>query len=152
MSVTGIRHTGLVVTDLERSLALYRDALGFTPWRRAVETGPFIEQVTGIPGVELEWVKLKAPDQTMLELLCYRRPPSSPSSTGAPGAPHQAVNTPGRLHAAFTVSDVDALFERLPRHGVRCPAPPALSPDGKAKVMYCFDPDGINLELVQEMD
>ena len=145
MSVLGIRHTGLVVSDLERSLRLYRDILGFTQWRRATETGPFIEQVVGIPGVVLEWVKLMAPDKTMLELLCYHQPQSTPAF------PEQAVNTPGRLHVALTVPDVEALFLWLSREGLCCPSPPALSPDGKAKVMYCFDPDGINLELVQEM-
>ena len=53
------RHTGLVVRNLERSLAFY-EALGLRVWKRDKESGPFIETVVGIPGVRLEWVKLRA--------------------------------------------------------------------------------------------
>uniref|UniRef100_I2Q7L2 Lactoylglutathione lyase-like lyase n=1 Tax=Desulfovibrio sp. U5L TaxID=596152 RepID=I2Q7L2_9BACT len=145
MKVWGLRHVGLVVSDLERALGLYRDALGLVEWRRTVESGSYIEQVTGLAGVELEWVKLAAPGGGLLELLHYRRP-------GCETAVAAPVNAAGRMHAALTVDDVDALYRTLPAMGVRCPSPPALSPDGKVKVLYCFDGDGTNLELVQEMD
>ena len=45
------RHTGLVVRDIERSIRFY-GALGLKVWRRETETGPFIDAVVGIPGVQ----------------------------------------------------------------------------------------------------
>ena len=73
--ITGYRHTGLVVRNLECSRAFYENVLGFTVWKQAIESGQFIEQVVGIPEVVLEWVKLKAPDNSLLELLQYHSHP-----------------------------------------------------------------------------
>lgn len=64
-----IRHVGLVVRNLERSLTFYRDFLGLEVWRQATEEGSYIDKIVGIPNVRAEWVKLKAPGGSLLELL-----------------------------------------------------------------------------------
>ena len=49
--ILNIRHTGIVVRDLESSLDFYRDLLGLSVWKREKEEGAFIENVVNIPGV-----------------------------------------------------------------------------------------------------
>lgn len=45
--ITQFRHTGIVVWDLEKSLAFYRALLGFREWKRAREKGSFIDIIVG---------------------------------------------------------------------------------------------------------
>ncbi len=145
-TILSARHTGLVVKDLERSIAFYRDLLGLELAGRAKEEGDYIEKLVGIPVAAVEWAKLKVPGGHIVELLQYHSPPldSSAEEIGR-------SNRPGCSHLAFTVTDLDGLFEALLGAGYKCNSAPLLSPDGKVKVLYAHDPDGIILELVQEL-
>ncbi|TCL69969.1 catechol 2,3-dioxygenase-like lactoylglutathione lyase family enzyme [Hydrogenispora ethanolica] len=143
--IGGYRHTGVVVRDLARAVAFYQEVLNYTIWKRAEERGTYIERVVGIPGVILEWVKLKAPDGSVLELLQYV---SHPDSGGNPGL--QPANRLGCSHIALTVEDITGLYQLLCQKGVPCKSPPQIAPDGKAKVLYCHDPDGNIIELVED--
>jgi catechol 2,3-dioxygenase-like lactoylglutathione lyase family enzyme len=139
-----LRHAGIVVTDLKRSLRFYRGLLGLQVWKEALEEGPFIGAVVGLRGAKVRWVKLKAPGGGLVELLQYlshpRRAPKTVRS-----------NDVGASHIALTVRDVDALCRALRRRGYRVNASPATSPDGKARVAYAHDPDGAIVELVTEL-
>lgn len=143
--IKGYRHTGLVVRNLEQSLVFYRDLLGLVIWKQAVETGSFIEQVVGIPGVTLAWVKLKVADGSVLELLQYL---SHPGQADCPDL--QPANRLGCSHVALTVANLDQIYQKFNQRGVICKSPPQNSPDGAVKVLYCHDPDGIIVELVEE--
>ena len=72
--IKAVRHTGIVVRDLEKSVEFYC-ALGFVEDDRATEEGEFIDAVVGLKNTKLEWVKLKAPDGYLLELLQYHSHP-----------------------------------------------------------------------------
>lgn len=142
--IRNTRHTGLVVRDLERSVSFYQ-ALGLRLWSRAVETGEFIETVVGIPDVKLEWAKLRAPDGSLVELLQYHSHPF-----------HRAVgpvppNQLGCSHIAFTVADLAAACALIERLGGSTVNGPAQALGGKVRVAYCHDPDGILMELVEEL-
>jgi catechol 2,3-dioxygenase-like lactoylglutathione lyase family enzyme len=142
--VTGVRHVGIVVRDLERALAFYRDGLGLAVVKQADEQGAYLDNMLALPGVRVTTVKLRAPDggPTLVELLRFREPPNE---DGLP----RALSAIGPSHVAFTVADLDLAFARLEAAGVRFHAPPQLSPDGYAKVTYCRDPDGTPVELVE---
>ncbi|MGE4299498.1 MAG: VOC family protein [Desulfovibrionaceae bacterium] len=146
--ITATRHTGIVVRDLDTALAFYRDLLGLSVWRRAVEEGPFIESLVGMPGARLEWVKLKAPDGSLLELLQYHSHPPATEDLVVVDAPSNQL---GCSHVAFTVADAAATHAALCAAGHHCVSAPLPSPDGAVLVMYCHDPDGVIVELVQEL-
>lgn len=139
-----IRHTCLVVRDLERSLAFYL-ALGLRVWRREVETGPFIDVVVGIPGVRLEWTKLQVPDGSLVELLQYHSHPDIQPLADAPS------NRLGCSHIAVTVDDIARTCSEIVRLGGTVVNPPAIAPSGLVRVAYCHDPDGILMEIVEEI-
>ena len=49
MNVEWMNHTGFVVSDMERSLAFYRDQLGLEIERDQVLEGEFISELVGYP-------------------------------------------------------------------------------------------------------
>jgi len=57
----------------------------------------------------------------------------------------------GASHVAFTVENVEKEYRKLQEQGVVFTCEPQVSPDGKAKVTFCVDPDGVPIELVQEL-
>ena len=54
-------HTGITVSNLERSLGFWRDVLGFELSHRAHQKGEMAEQITGVRGAELLLAVLKTP-------------------------------------------------------------------------------------------
>jgi len=142
--IQNIRHTGLVVRDLDRAIGFYR-GLGLDVWRRERESGSFIDAVVGIPQVSVEWAKMKCPDGSLVELLQYHSHPDNQPLADAP------PNRLGCSHIAFTVQDIAKACSEIVRLGGRVVNPPALSASGLVLVAYCHDPEGILLELVEEV-
>ncbi|MCK4308080.1 VOC family protein [candidate division WOR-3 bacterium] len=137
-----IRHTGIVVSNMEWSLEFYRDLLGLKVVKDFKEEGEYIDKISGLSGVKLWMIKLVADDGTMVELLKYMSHPQE--------APYNAqICNIGCSHVAFTVEDVDKEYTRLSEKGIRFNSPPVVSPDGYAKVAFCRDPDGVFIELVE---
>src|SRR5438105_13962584 len=68
-------HTGITVSNLERSLAFWRDVLGFELSHRTHQAGDLASEITGVPGAEISLVVLKAPGGHKIELLEYVAPP-----------------------------------------------------------------------------
>jgi catechol 2,3-dioxygenase-like lactoylglutathione lyase family enzyme len=137
-----VRHTGIVVSDLPRALAFYRDLLGLVIVKELEESGEYIDRVTGLSKVRVTTVKLAADGGGMIELLKFHSHP-------VPSRPGRSAAEPGCSHVAFTVSDLDAEYCRLQAAGVSFHSPPQMAPDGGAKVTYCRDPEGTIVELVE---
>ena len=57
--------------------------------------------------------------------------------------------TIGASHVAFTVQDIEKLYQDLSKKNIKFNAPPQKSPDGLVKVTFCKDPDGTPIELVE---
>lgn len=81
----GIDHSAIVVMDAERSIAFYRDHLGFDLAARQINTGAEQDRLDGLTDVTVEVVALE-PDQPVphLELLAYRSPAVRPTSQWCP--------------------------------------------------------------------
>jgi lactoylglutathione lyase len=140
--ITQIRHTGLVVANLQTALHFWCDVLGFRVVRQMDEFGPHMDAMMGLKNVRVTTVKLVAPDERMIELLHFQSHPDRPVWEGRP-------YSTGFTHLAMTVEDLDASCEKLNREGVVFDAPPQLSPDGAVKVTYGKGPEGVLLELVE---
>jgi catechol 2,3-dioxygenase-like lactoylglutathione lyase family enzyme len=142
MTVTAIRHTGIVVSKMETSLPFYRDLLGLEIWWDQIEEGPLVEAVSGVLGARIHTVKLKAPDGVSIELLEYL-------NTSKPVPPLTNADDVGCSHVALQVSDLDGLYEKAVSAGIRFNTRPAVVAGGNAKVTYCRDPEGVYMELVE---
>ena len=66
-------HTGITVSNLERSLAFWRDVLGFEISHRPHQTGDLASEITGVAGAEISIAVLKGYGHK-IELLEYLAP------------------------------------------------------------------------------
>ena len=123
----GTRHTGIVVENLEVAQKFYL-GLGFLVQSEDVEEGCFIDQVTGLNQVKLNWVKMNLPDGSLLELLQYQHPTREQKKT------KQLSNEMGLSHVAFTVENMDKICEQVVRLGGGLVNEPALSKNNQFKV------------------
>src|SRR3989344_5166735 len=100
-----IRHFGIVVSDLEKSLHFYRDLLGLKIKRDMLEEGRFIDTILGLQSVKVRTVKMAAENgDTLVELLLYESHPRKARD-------NNELPNIGASHVAFTVEDVDAEYE-----------------------------------------
>lgn len=140
-----VRHFGIVVQDMEKSLHFYRDLLGLRIKRDMQEEGEFIDTILGLQKVKVHTVKMASDNgDTFVELLEY-------ASHKGEKREHYEIFDLGASHVAFTVENVEQVYAHLKEQGIAFTCPPQVSPDGKAKVTFCFDPDGVPIELVQEL-
>ncbi len=139
--IKNIRHTGIVVKDLEASLQFYRDLLGFQIGKQMEEAGDYIDNMLALNKVKVTTVKMSAPDGQMLELLEYHSHPREQET--------REICQIGISHVAFTVDNLEQEYDRLKSKGILFNAPPQLSPDGYAKVTFCRAPEGTFIELVE---
>ena len=146
--ISSIRHLAFVVSDLEISLKFYSDILGLKVYRRFEEEGDFIDNLTGIKKVKLEWVKLIIPKGGLIELLQYHSHPD-PDLQGS--LSRSSSNRLGCSHIALTVNDLSTLHKKIISNGFSCKSEPLIAPGGKAKILYCHDPDGAILELIEDL-
>jgi lactoylglutathione lyase len=144
-SITRPHHTGLQVRDLERSVAFYRDLLGFDEVFAWNPRAPYIGELVGYPDVDLHAAVLRPPNSDVfLELLEYRNVDRTPVDT--------STANPGTAHTAYFVDDLDALYADLVAKGVASVSPPVtptMGPNKGGRAVYLLDPDGIRVELIQ---
>ena len=139
-------HTGITVSNLERSLAFWRDVLGFELSHRAHQTGELAAEITGVPGAEISLAVLKAPGGHKIELLQYL----------APADRKQHVDLRpcdvGSAHVALTVDNLDAILNQIAASGWRTAGKPQTlrsGPNAGKRVIYVRDPDGTTIEFMQ---
>ncbi len=139
--VVGYRHTGIIVENMEQSLVFYQDFLGLEVIQEFWDDSDYICRITCLEDATAHFVKLRANDGTVLELLEY--------PTHRTQLQPQPIHNVGVLHIAFEVGDVDLAVSTLQDLGVRVLSNPEVSPEGIAKVCFCLDPNGIRIELVE---
>ena len=148
MIISSIRHVGIVVKDLNNSLKFYSDILGLKTYMNVTETGNFIDTLTGIKNVKVEWIKLIIPKGGLIELLQYHSHPDNldlPENKGFPS------NKYGCSHVALTVHNLSELYDKMISLGYTCKSKPLNSANAKVKILYCHDPDGNILELIEDL-
>ena len=145
-----INHYCLIVTDLERSLAFYRDVLGMSLRSRVTRTEDIATAIAH-PGITMHNAILFHADSPhpALELIQYEP---------AGAKVDLQIPNPGTSHIAFDVADIHAAVAHLRAHGVPMLSAPVHlepNPDTGARggtIAYFSDPDGISLELYQAPD
>ena len=139
--IKDVRHVGIVVSDMEKSLKFYRDLLGLKIKSLVNEEGEFLDNMLAHKNVKNKVAKLVTEQgNALVELIDSR-------SYG--NKKDRDFFTIGASHFAFTVDDLEKTYDYLVKNGVKFTAPPQQTPDGFAKVTFCEDPDGTPIELVQ---
>jgi glyoxylase I family protein len=138
-------HTGITVSNLERSLAFWRDVLGFELSHTAHQKGELAKEITGIESADIKLAVLKMPGGHKVELLEYL----------APADRKRAILRPcdgGFVHVALLVDDLEAVLERIAASGWNAAGKPQTltkGPNAGKRVVYVRDPDGTTIEFMQ---
>jgi catechol 2,3-dioxygenase-like lactoylglutathione lyase family enzyme len=145
--VQGIGTIGLTVSDVDRSVAFYRDVLGFETQSDVLVSGAAFERSTGLPGARARVVRMRLGDES-IELTQYL------SASGRPIPADSRSNDRWFQHVAIIVSDMDRAYAHLVANGVEHTSPaPQRIPDGNVaaagiRAFYFKDPDGHPLEIL----
>ena len=138
-------HTGITVTNLERSLAFWRDVLGLELSHRAHQTGELASEITGVAGAEILIAVLKTPTGHKIELLEYLAPADRRHVSLRPC-------DVGAVHVALTVDDLEAVLSAIAASGWEAAGRPQTlqsGPNTGKRVVYVRDPDGTTIEFMQ---
>jgi catechol 2,3-dioxygenase-like lactoylglutathione lyase family enzyme len=144
--VTGIHHTGVVVSDLQLVQQFYTEVLGLRVLGEIDSVAPPEGNHTGISGARRKLVFLaacKELESHLVELVQYVEPPAAEGHLGK----HQL----GASHLCFIVDDLQMEHERLLAAGVRFETEPKFSegPGGRIGIVYARDPEGNWLEFIE---
>ena len=138
-------HTGISVSNLERSLAFWRDVLGFEFSHTAHQKGELAREIIGVEGAEIKLAVLRAPGGHKIELLEYLAPADRKRADIRPC-------DVGSVHVALLVHDLDAVLERIAASDWKAAGKPRTlqsGPNANKRVVYVRDPDGTTIELMQ---
>ena len=141
--ITNLEHVALSGSDLDRSLAFYRDLLGFEVVRiLEPRDDPKLGVVAGIPGARARIAHLKM-GSNMLELFQYIEPVGRQVPEDRCQADH------GVIHVGLRSDDVRGDCRRLKTQGVEFLGEPVeFRPD--VRVVYFRGPDGEICELRED--
>ena len=140
LSVQNFSHICISVSDPDRSLAFYRDALGLQPIFDKRLEGEGMESATGEAGAKGRMIGLKVPGPggVTIELLAFA---------------HRSEETAGKrrpfgyTNVSFCVPDLDQAHRELVASGVT----PMQQPFevGGVRMFFVADPDGTAIELIE---
>ena len=143
--VIATNHTSFTVSDIDRSLAFFRDALGFEVTSTGPRSPSLIQAITGVEGAEVLIAYVRGPGHS-IELIEYIKPETRSSVRPQP------CDT-GFSHIAYDVDDIDAAIKAARDHSVE-PIGPVVAidqgPNRGSRVAYLRDPDGITIEFIEK--
>ena len=143
-----IASVGFTVSDMDRSVAFYRDVLTFRPVSDVEVDGPEYDQLYGCFGVRARVIRMQLGEQ-QIELTQFISPPDL-----RPIPVPSYSNDLWFQHFAIVVRDMEAAWAYLRKHHVRqiSPRPQTIPMSNQAaagiKAIKFRDPDGHNLELL----
>jgi catechol 2,3-dioxygenase-like lactoylglutathione lyase family enzyme len=132
-------HFGICVSNLERSVTFYCDALGFEKGE-SHSIGREFARLMDLEDVTLASQFIRK-GTTTIELLGFEDP-----------APYgdrvrRALNQLGITHLSFRVDDVEAAAAKVVEFGGAV-VETSLTTLGSLEFVYCTDPDGVRIELM----
>jgi catechol 2,3-dioxygenase-like lactoylglutathione lyase family enzyme len=130
-------HTGLVVTDLERSKRFYQEALGFRPWYEITPPDAATAKLSCLEPPLRVTASYLTLDGFVLELMHY----SAPGATAA--FRPRTMAEPGLTHLSIAVDDVRATAARATELGGQ-----VVEDSDIGVAIFIRDPDGQLLELL----
>ena len=145
MSLT-LRHVGIVVSNMEDAVIIYRDYLGCQVVGYYPDlSGDYQDKLVGIHNVKMNVTIVRTLDNNRIELLEY---------INIKGKKRNPVlsNDIGASHFAISVHDIDKLYNKRKNYDVKFISEPLKSPDGFVKVAYAILMKECIIELVEVLD
>jgi catechol 2,3-dioxygenase-like lactoylglutathione lyase family enzyme len=144
--IIGADHTGITVSNLDRSLLFWREVLGFELSHTAHQKGEMAREITGVEGAEIKLAVVKTPGGHKIELLEYIAPIERKRNTDL--RPCDV----GFVHVALVVDDLDGVLKAIESSGWKAAGKAQTlqsGPNAGKRVVYVRDPDGTTIEFMQ---
>jgi hypothetical protein len=133
-----------VVHNLEKTKDFWINTLGFKLLIEAKEESPYVDELLAIKDPSLTTIKLIDSNGFIIELLKFENYQVENSWSGD-------LKTTGLTHIALTVGNLVELVDKLKNQNYQPLSDIKISPNKKVKVVFVKGPEGITLELVQEL-
>ena len=138
------RHVGIVVKDLAKVIDFWTNLIGFKLHVEAKEVSPYIDELLGMTNPGLRTVKLIDENKFIIELLEFTTYPGKDNWEGN-------LASTGLTHIALTVDNLEILKAKLTQNGYKFVSNTLNSPNGSVDVVFVRGPEGLMLELVEEL-
>jgi len=139
----GVRHTGIVVQDIEKSIYFWTSILNFKIVSDNLETGIFIEHLLNMPNVKVRTVKMVASDDSMIELLWFPNHHDGELWKGS-------FTSTGLTHVALNVKHISEIIDKSSKLKYKTINSPNRSLENNVTVVFIVGPEGLLIELVQK--
>lgn len=146
-----VAHIGLTVSDLDRSVAFYRDVLGCAYVGEMSMGGPETAALFQRSGcsARVAYLRTQNHNAPLVELIQFTDQPPAPSR---PSLFQTSIS-----ELCFLTDDIDQEYKRLMALGVEFLSAPQTFDStaygfGISRAVYLRDPDGNILELIQPVD
>ena len=133
-----------MVNDLDKTRDFWINTLGFKLHIEAKEESPYIDELLAIKEPNLTTVKLIDSKGFIIELLEFENYQVAHSWSGD-------LKTSGLTHIALTVDNLEILKTKLAQNGYEFVSNTLKSPNGFVNVVFVRGPEGLMLELVEEL-
>ena len=134
-------HIGICVSDLQRSIRFYSEALGFTDTAAIGELGAPFDTLIELPGSTLQAHQMTC-GGLKIELLAF------PTAGVTGSSERKPMNQLGFTHMTLAVDDIDATIKRITEHGGKV-HPETRVDSAYGPIVFCTDPDGVRIEIMQ---
>ncbi|MDO5712797.1 MAG: VOC family protein [Tissierellia bacterium] len=147
-----IAHVGITVRDMEESIKFYRDILHLTYQGEMMMEGKETDALFGKENTKARVAYLKGTEEMIsppVELIQFLNEPAIEKSS--------SLFQTSISEICFYVKDIEKVYRHLLQEGVECISEPQtfdFTKDGfgKSKALYFKDPNGIILELMENID
>lgn len=144
--ITGFKHSGITVKNLEVALDFYVETLGLELVSKQINDQPYIHDIVNLPGIEkIKIAFVKTPDGQILELLEY---------VGTEVYSGEARSCDyGTGHICLTVTNLESMYQELLNKGIKFKSEKIATitkgiHEG-SKAVYMKDPDGYLIEMME---
>ena len=141
--IKSYRHTGIIVSNINKSLNFYKNIINLKKVSRMEESGTYFNNLTKTKNLKADVLKVKSKDNIIIEIIRYKNFKSKRVIKP------KNMLTVGTMHMCFTVNNIMKLYKKMKRNRVKFFSPPLKSPYDPVITCFCYDPDFNIVQLVQ---
>lgn len=135
------RHTGIIVSNINKSKKFYCNLLGLSILQEITESGDYFNNLIGTKNQKAKVLKAESKDGVYVELIQFCKPKKKINNSN--------FDTIGKIHLCFTVKNIKKKFLQLKQKKIKFISPPLASDFDNVKTCFCYDPDFNLIQFVE---